>query len=253
MPEGRPMYCQCGKQASAGYTAMPEEGGGFNYHFWVCANCHKPSFLVFEKVTYMHVPKRATAILSVVGTGDGRNMLTWATAVSGERIKTMTFNPYPRKVDMVDQGRDVCLELWRSLDAKIDTIRGPEPTDTELHKEAALTYAKVIALVMSPFYADQQAVLAESMNRWKARQEGRDHESPGLAESIWDPATRFDGTPYSKEAEAKARTRGAKPKVKLDDQKINFIKHCLENGTMTPEVLAGMFDVSVDDIKAVVS
>lgn len=236
---------------------MPEEGGKFNYDFWVCSNCLKPSFLVFKGITHMHYPQRATGLSSIVGHSDGRTILTWHTEVSGEKVKTMAFHAYPRKVDM-DQGRDVLVKFWQDLDVVIDGIRDTtHPMGLqalEIEKTRAYTLAEVLAHLMSPFYENREAVLAESMNRWKARQEGKtDHESPGLAERIWDPATRFDGTPYSVEAEKKARTRTAKPKVVLDDQKVTFIKHCLENGSMTAEVLAGMFNCTVDDIKAVVS
>lgn len=230
---------------------MPQADGTRNYDFWVCAECHLPTRMVFEKLTNRYAPARATHISSVVGDSAGRNILTWGTPVSGEKIKTMMFHPYPRKADM-DQGRNICLELWQKLDYEIDTIRSQNAQLTEYNKTRATALSEVIALIMSPFYADSTAVLQESMNRWTARQEGRDHESPGLAEAIWDPITRFDGTPYSREAEAKARSGGAKtaPKAKLDEQKVTFIKHSLANGSMTPEVLAGMFACTVEDIKA---
>lgn len=259
------MFCDCGKQ-SKGYTAMHEkdEKGRpdpltFNYDFWVCANCMRPSQMVFMKLTNRYTPKRATHMRSVHGHGDGRTTIRWATEKSGETLTTMVFHAYPRKVDMPgvhDQGRDVCVELWHKLDNTIDQIRGGQ-VDVQLlefEKVRASTLADTIALIMSPFYADTNAVLAESMTRWKARQEGREHESPGLAESIWDPLSRFDGTPYSREAEQRARNGGAaaKTRVQFDEQKITFIKHTLENGQMTPEVLAGMFNCTVDDIKAAV-
>jgi hypothetical protein len=38
--------------------------------------------------------------------------------------------------------------------------------------------------------------------------------------------------------------------VKLDDQKIRFVKHCLATGAQTPETLAAMFSCTIDDIKA---
>lgn len=250
------------ERKGAGYTAMhdrDERGwpipGTFNYDFWVCANCLRPARMVFEKLTHKTAPARATCIKSVVGDSAGRNIITWGTEVSGEKIKTMMFHAYPRKMDM-DQGRNICLELWHKLDESIDTIRANPGHDMEHDKTRANTLAETIQLIMSPFYADTQAVLAESMTRWKARQDGTEHESPGLAESIWDPSTRFDGTPYSKEAESRARSRSggaraAKPPVQFDEQKRTFIKHTLENGQMTPEVLAGMFNCSVEDIKGV--
>jgi len=170
----------------------------------------------------------------------------------GTKVQTMVFKAYPRKVDM-DQGRNVCVELWHKLDGLIDEIRAPQTSvHDEYNKAQANMLAEVIALVMSPFYEDSTAVLRESMVRWEARQEGREHESPGLAEAIWNPNTRFDGTPYSEESERRVRTGAApKPQVVFDAQKIAFIKHCLENGTQSPEVLAGMFECTVVDIKGV--
>lgn len=254
------MYCTCGQHKAGGYTAaqaLDAEPHDFNYDFWVCSNCKKPTRLVFEKVTHMYAPKSATALLSIRKDQTGRAMLTWAGTESGSRIQTMTFHPYPRKVDMADDGRDICVELWRRLDACIDQIRGVQ-VDAQLiefEKIRAQQLADVIVLVMSPFYADQTAVLKESMTRWTARQESREHESPGLAETIWHPNTRFDGTPYSEENEKKVRNSGArttKPPAQLDEQKVTFINHCLQNGTMDIKTLAGMFNCSEDDIKAVV-
>lgn len=223
-----------------------------NNDFWVCAGCMLPSRMVFDALTNRHMPARATHILSAHGDLNGRWRLRWATDQSGEVIETMTFSPYPRKPDMpkADQGRDILVEMWKKLDYSIDIIRDVNtiPDIREIEKGKAGGIAECIAVVMAPFYPDQTAVLKESMARWKARQEGVEHESPGLAEKIWDPSTRFDGTVYEESAEPRRRT---KPPVKFDDQKITFIKHTLENGTMTPEVLAGMFDCTVDDIKAV--
>jgi hypothetical protein len=254
------MYCLCGKQ-SKGYTAAPALDGGpfdFNYEFWVCANCGKPSYLIFEGLTAMLTPHRATAILSANGRSDGTWILTWATSNSGERIQTITYHPYPRKFDMpeFDQGFAHLAKFWKSLDDCIDQIRGIQ-ANTELveaEKVRARTYAEVLQQLMQPFYATPNDILAESMQRWQARQDGTVRETPGLAETIWDPATRFDGTVFSEQNERKVRTAVAtKPRVVLDEQKVLFIRHTLENGQMTPEVLAGMFSCTVEDIKAVVS
>lgn len=237
------MHCTCGKDGKMGYTRLADD-------LWVCANCKRPTRMVFTKLTLNHAPRQATGISSVIGDDAGRNILTWTTTVSGEKIKTMMFHAYPRKVDM-DQGRNICLELWKSLDASITGIREATiHSDQEWHKFRARAQCEVIALIMAPFYENADAVGHEALKRYDARKEGRDHESPGLAEAIWNPNTRFDGTPYSEESESKARRSPAKPKVALDDQKVNFIKHCLSTGSQTPEVLAGMFSVSVDDIKA---
>lgn len=203
---------------------------------------------------------RATAVLSTHGKTDGTWITRWATEVSGERIETMNYSPYLRKVDMPqNDGRGHLVKLWERLDEHIELIKfvmggGKDPEDVNLTKARATELSVVIAQLMSPFYSDSIAVLQEAQARWSARVEGREHESPGLAESIWDPNTRFDGTPYSRDAVAKVRNGGAlsKKTVVFDDTKINFIRHCLETGSQTPEVLAGMFGCTVDDIKAAV-
>jgi hypothetical protein len=248
------MFCQCGKR-SQGFTAARKLGGGefdFNYDFWVCSMCHKASRLVFEGITHgMYAPANATALLSYEGHGDGRASCVWAMK-DGTKATTMVFKPYPRKVDM-DQGRNILVELWHRLDSNIDQIRSAQ-TDNALldyEKAQANCHAATIALIMPAFYEDSTAVLRESMTRWTARQNGTQHESPGLAETIWNPDSRFDGTPYSAESEARVRNVGAlKTPVKLADNKVAFIKHTLQDGSMNAEALAKMFECSVEDIKA---
>lgn len=207
----------------------------------------------------MHAPKRATRQLGWVGHADGTATQTWATDKPNERIQTMSFIPYPfLKVNNVDQGRDHLLKLWQKLDAEIDTIRSSDPQLIEYNKARASTLAEVIAQLMSPFYASTEDVLRESMNRWTARQNGAGHDTPGLGEELWDPLARQENVTVVKTtggSSRPSRSGGAppappKPKAKLDEQKVTFIKHSLANGTMTPEVLAGMFACTVDDIKA---
>lgn len=199
----------------------------------------------------MRTPFRVNRLVSVVVHGDGRHMHTWRLE-DGTSIQTMMFHPYPRKVDMtLDHGRSTLVEFWHTLDGCVDRIRAGSSIEPELEKTRATTYAEVLASLMSPFYPDRDAVLRESMARWTARQEGREHQSPGLAEAIWDPSSRFDGTPYSEANERAVRSGGAKPvPARLDDAKRNFIKLQLDSGAMTPEVLAGMFQVSIEVIEA---
>lgn len=245
------MYCTCKKKDS--FTAAPKLDGGpyeLNYSFWVCSQCLRPSRLVFIAVTSRYVPRDAVAFLSLDSDGEGRQFLTWAGKESGDRIRTMVFIPYPRKIDMPNsQGRDVLVELWNGLDSMIDDIRKPNFLDQQqaaLRQAEARILAKVISLIMAPFYEDDTAVLRESMARWTARKEKRDHESPGLAESIWDPATRFDGTPYDTDA-APAPVKSIPV---LDETKANFVRHQLNNGLMDVNTLATMFEVPVESIQA---
>ena len=194
-------------------------------------------------------PRNATACLSWVGSSDGTAVTSWRVKDSPDRIKTLNFFPYPfLKVNNVDQGRNHLLALWGKLDDSIDIIRANQTADMEHEKTRALTLAEVIQQLMHMFYADTNSVLAESMSRWEARQEGREYESPGLAESHWDPTVRAAAIQKATVARNK-QTITPKP---LDDQKAAFVKHSLESGAMSPEELAKMFGVSIEVIKATV-
>jgi hypothetical protein len=207
---------------------------------------------VQEEEPVRYGPLDARSPQNVYGHGNGIFSIFWWTKTQpGVKIETIEYQPYPfRRVNNMDQGREHLLTLWKKLDAEIDTIRASSPELTEYNKTRASTLAEVIAQLMSMFYADTNAVLVESMNRWTARQEGREHQTPGLAEHVWDPTTRYSGPAFN----AATRNVGApvKMKIQFDDAKTNFIKHCLQTGIQTPETLATMFSCSVDDIRAVV-
>ena len=247
------MYCLCKRGKDSGFTAMHEKDASgkpiantFNYDFWVCAECLRPTRMVFSKLTNNYAPLGASSIVSVYGRADGTNLLTWHT--DHGKVQTLSFHSYPfMEVNGMDQGRNHLLTLWQKLDAEIDTIRSlsPEHPAVEVNKVRATTLAEVIQQLMHMFYADTNAVLAESMNRWEARQQGRQHESPGLAESYWDPTLRGAAATV----ERNKQTIAPKP---LDPQKAAFVKHSLESGAMSPEELAKMFGVSIEVIKATV-
>lgn len=251
---GIALYCRCGNRN--GYKAArpdpPKGEWDLNYDYWVCADCLAPSRLVFIGLTNSLAPKRATALLSVVGDGAGFSTLRWSTQVSGERIVTMSFNPYPRRhpdMHATDQGRSILLDLWKKLDDYIDIIRDPATlpdTSTNFYQPRASELADVLAMLMKPFYASSTAVLQESMARWTARQEGRidSHETPGLAEHLWDPKP-----PVTAGAAAKRSSPGKATPVVLDEAKQNFIKLQLDTGAFPKEELAKMFQVSVEVIQ----
>jgi hypothetical protein len=253
------MYCGFEKpcSAKAGYMHLDREVEGGD--LWVCAQCQRPTKMVMERLTDMYAPKRATQMLSTTHDAEGRVIIRWATPESGERITTISFLPYPRKADMPAQpGRALLVKFWHELDSEIDVIRSPNPPQDGLsideRKVRASTLAWMLAEIMAPFYATGNDVLAESMARWTARQNDTEHESPGLAEHLWDPTSRFDGTPYSRANEERARNGGARTitPAKLDEQKTAFVKHALETGAMKPEGLASMFGVSIEVIRAAV-
>lgn len=254
------MICNCTKLKGAGYIARrrPDQPYDPDEMLLVHSDCLKPTLQYFKSEFEMLAPIGATAILSTNGVEEGIHIHTWATETQGQRIQTMTFHPYPMKVDMPKphrDGRSILVELWSDLDDAIDQVKVAGPEQIEACKASATAYALVIAKIMHPFYENGIAVLREAQVRWLKRQEGTaaDHQSPGLAESIWNPNTRFDGTPYSnaevkrRQAEAPPRQErkpaAAKEAVKLDDTKIAFIKHSLQTSSLTVEQLAAMLGV----------
>ena len=248
------MYCRDGSKN--GFTANRFPDGTFNYDLWVCSDCLQPTRTVFNKLTNSLTPYNAVAFLSVVGHSDGTQVFRWRLK-DKTIIETMNYHPYPRKIDMAP-GRAHLVKFWQDLDTLIDSIRddsGVANPHLEEYKVKATTYAEVLAELMHPFYDSHTAVLQESMARWEARRSGEQRQTPGLAEAIWDPNTRFDGTPYSRENEVKVRARsgGAPGKpvpAPLDDQKKTFVKTMLANGSMDATTLASMFEVSVEVIEA---
>lgn len=257
------MICHCGKKFTKGRIA-PGPVGWTEKQVQYCGTCNQMSHVIQGVQVVKYGPLNARSPQNAIGKADGTVFIDWWTTNPGEIIQTMEYSPYPtRSINGMDQGRNHLMKFWHDLDACIDKIRGftnPEGKmefvigeDAEIEKIRASTYAEVLAHLMAPFYADKNAVLAESLHRYNARKIGQDHQSPGLAEHIWDPSSRFEGTAYSQAAEKQTRTRTAtKPAVKLDDQKIAFVNHCLQQETMSVSQLAKMFDCSEDDIKAVV-
>lgn len=248
------MYCHCGKRFSHGEQG-PGPLGWTTKTVQYCGTCKKMSHVIQEKEPDMYGPLNGRGPQGVKIHIDGTASVNWwIDNEPGVQVEVIEYIPYPfRKVNNMDQGRNHLMKIWQKLDACIDKIRTESQMPTEFEKVQANTYADVLAQLMSPFYADATAVLAESMSRWKARQAGEERQSPGLAEHFWNPIGRYDKMPV--QSSGSTRSGGAvstKPAVKFDQQKTTFIKHCLENGLQSPETLATMFDCTADDIKAVV-
>jgi len=247
-------YCHCGKKFTDGGidTTNPKQ-------YWqLCATCGKPSHVVQKKEPDIYAPHPEAHMAGVVIGTDGISTTLWVMP-SGDRIKTINYLPYPRRGQDMSHGRDQLLTFWKALDDQIDHINHPpEGTDSMSHYEAkvrARTYCEVLAHLMVGYYEDSNAVGHEAMARYSARVAGTEHITPGLAEHIWNPASRWDGTVYSTESLAKVRSDGAttKPIKTLPDNKVAFIKHSLETGTIPADELATMFNVSMDTIQACVS
>lgn len=245
------MYCRCTSGLSSGY-APPDEGD-----VWVHAKCNLIPHYVFDRITSMRVPYHAKSVCSVKSTATGHNYVTFHME-DGTKTEVVYYHPYPFKDDPVNEQRDVLYKFWRDLDTVIDEVKSSTDVENvERGKVAAKTYAEVLAYLMHRFYEDATAVLRESQARWKARQEGViDHQTPGLAEGLWDPRTRFDGTPYSKESEA--RTRSGRPVAsapratgnRIPDSAVDSCKKGIELGMFTVAQFASTYKMTPDEVKA---
>lgn len=262
------MYCTCGKQGSAGYTVAMLDGEP-QWDFWVCSNCRLPASMVFRKLTNMYAPYGAKACLSACGRTDGITELRWAME-DGTRKTTIEFHPYPRKVDM-NAGESLLRKTWELLDSKVHVIlrepNGPgdnaiEAADRERARIEARGVAEVLAIHMKPFLTDTDDVVKEAVKRYKAKQAGERHETPGLSEHLWDPNTNWDGSPRVKVASPKSRPAAkpaTRPKVDsastktLSSEEAEGIKSAVESGMFTKEDVAGMFKVSLATVEAAIA
>lgn len=229
------MWCVSNPCKGFGYIALEDS------LLWGCAGCRKPSRMVFEKVTDMRVPHKATAILGSHGGADG----VWHSRFATENgIKTcLTYHPYPRKVDM-DQGRELLLQTWKKLDAHVDIIKDPKSADELFYsKAAARTLAEVLVMFMKPFYATSDDIVREAMNRWKSRQDATEHETPGLAEVIWDPTKNWDGSDRTLPG------AGVKTAKKIPETALNSSIKGIMSGMFTVSQIAKMYDTTEEQVK----
>lgn len=231
---------------------------------WVCAECDKPTSMVFRKLTNMRVPYKTSAILSAEGKSDGRYILRFALE-DGSISERVEFNTYPRKVDM-NAGESLLLRTWELLDSKVEVIMAPQqgPGDNELEAAArerakyeARGIAETLAILMQPFLTEADEVVRHAVKRHKAKQAGEVYDTPGLSEHLWDPNTNWDGSPRTPVATKKpgavtTRKRlGSKPVPKqLSDAEKESIKGALAAGMFTPEQLAATFNVPVETVQS---
>lgn len=250
------MYCTCGKQGKAGYTASKElDSDEFNYDLWVCANCLKPSRLIFENICAMLTPRNAISMLGAHGGADGIWTCVWSMP-DGTRKTTMHYSPYPRIApDMMDQGRGYLLQLWKLLDEKCQVIMKYDPLDNMIKATArehaqheARGLSEAISILMYQFYPTANDVVKESVRRFKARESDTEYESPGLAESLWDPKSRFRGTTFEKVPSANLKAGKA-----LTPEEIQGIKDAVKSEMFTEADMASMFKVSVTQIREAVA
>lgn len=242
------MWCSCSgaRDRDTGY-AWPNISGQGDQRVMVHANCRKPSRMVFEKETFMYVPRSATAMLSASGKITGIHEVTYATQAG--KVVCLFYHPYPRRSMDPNPGRHLLMELWRKLDAEVDGLKTVNNPHAEYHKNRARAFAEVIADFMSAFYPTANDVVREALVRHDARVAGTEHETPGLAEHLWDPTKNIDGTDRISFSSGPAKKAAAKPAAKLNEQQQIFVRKALADG-MKADVLAGMFKVPEADIES---
>lgn len=247
------MYCTCRGGHKEGYS-QPIKGDT-----WIHSTCRLVPQYVFERITGMLVPHKAKSVISVFSKADGANLVTFLLADDETLITVMYYHPYPFKDAPMTEQRDVLVKFWEDLDKTIDKVRDPMALDhlRESEKVRARTYAEVLAFLMHRFYEDSTAILKESMARWTARQDGvTDHQTPGLAEALWDPSTRYDGTPYSSSSEAKVRAGGRATATKarltgnrIPDSAVDSCRQGIELKMFTVAQFAVTYKMTEDEVK----
>jgi hypothetical protein len=153
------------------------------------------------------------------------------------------------------QGRALLQETWKLLDEATDKIMSfnkdpwsPDNIGLTGAKAEARAYANVLTLFMKPFFNSADDIVREAVKRHKARVNGEERQTPGLAEHIWDPTKNWDGS------DRVSFENTPKPKVSVLEAKLQpeqkvFVQKALADGIMDPAALAGMFKVSISVIE----
>jgi hypothetical protein len=235
------MWCRCLRGwKQSGYVQQPDSD------LWVHSACMLPAKMVFEKVTDMLAPKNATGVNKVIGRDTGIFEITFFTTEG--KTTVLAYHPYPRKVGM-DQGRGILLSLWQKLDDEVDLLNDPSGMHQEYHKNRARAFAESLALMMQPFFTSADDIVREAVWRHKCRTEGTEHETPGLAEEVWDPTKNWDGTDRVLAGAGPAGSVRPDP-TPVSPEEREAIKNALAAGTFSVEKLAELFKKSPAVIEA---
>lgn len=236
------MICRCSKRVR-GYAPTYHDITGKQTDLWVCAECNKPTRLVFQSMTQSLAPRGATVLLSAHKKQDGTSILRWR--ANGQTVETLTFYPYPRKVEQVSYDRDSSplVAMWKLLDAKVYQLMAERAkgNDITAYQFGARGVAESIYLLMGDFYADADAVVREAVARHKAFVRDEQHDTPGLAEELWQPTERWL-PPHMKKAQAAAAT--------LSEKQQAFVAKARGKGLSDDEI-AGMLKVSAASVAGV--
>lgn len=149
------------------------------------------------------------------------------------------------------QTEPLLFSLWRLLDHKVEELMA-DPSDQQ-RKFEARGIAETLTVLMAKFYPTADDVVREAVSRYKHKQNGVEHESPGLGEHLWNPLYNADGSPRTFTAAATPAKAApvARPKKKssISEGTITAIKGFLAAGLESVDV-AKMFNVSVADVDA---
>jgi Arc/MetJ-type ribon-helix-helix transcriptional regulator len=245
------VWCRC-KTSDGGYTWPNTSGQG--QVMMVHGICRKPSRMVLEKETSMYAPRTATAVLGASGKQTGIHEVTFVTPAG--KVVCLFYHPYVRKMGMENHpGRHLLLEIWQKLDEEVYGLKVADSPHTEYHKNRARAFAETLALLMAPFYPTADDVVREAVARWQARQAGESHDTPGLAEHLWDPMKNMDGSPRTvvgNGTATKSRTTKTKTQVGLQPQQEAFIRKALADKVMDAPSLAAMFKVDMSAIERLI-
>lgn len=186
----------------------------------------------------MRAPKNAVSVRSMIGRTTGVNEVTFKLR-DGSKTTCLYYKPYPKKVDMPGP-RDLLVDMWEMLDNSVNNIKSPvggDASQIEWHKARGRAQAEIIAMIMSAFYPDADAVTREALARWKARTAGEPHETPGLAEDIWNPA------PSAPEKRAPKPTGN-----RIPDSAVDTVRQGITLGMFTKEQMASTYSVTVAEL-----
>lgn len=85
--------------------------------------------------------------------------------------------------------------IWNLLDEEVKTIQGDVDFDREEARIRARAYARVLALLMQPFFTEPDAIVREAIRRHSERKKGEEPETPGIGRLRWKRPEATVGDP----------------------------------------------------------
>jgi len=84
-------------------------------------------------------------------------------------------------------------QIWKMLDDCIDQVKDPQINEVQraVAGNQARAYCNTLVLFMTPIFTTSDDIAKEAMKRWKARQQGVEHHTPGMMHATYK--TVMDG------------------------------------------------------------